>query len=81
MAWPRHLFALAGALRPLQGAGTLLGPAPLDDQRAAGIIMWVGGDFLFIIALALAIGAWAGAERREGERVDRRLSRAAREQG
>ncbi len=43
--------------------------------------MWVGGDFLFIIALALAIGAWAGAERREGERVDRRLSRAAREQG
>ena len=57
------------------------GPAPLDDQRAAGIIMWVGGDFLFVVALAFAIGAWAGAERREGERADRRLSRIVREQG
>ncbi|MBA3349484.1 MAG: cytochrome c oxidase assembly protein, partial [Actinobacteria bacterium] len=54
------------------------GPAPLDDQRAAGIIMWVGGDFLFIVALALSIGAWARAERREGERVDRRLGRPVR---
>ncbi|MDQ3785053.1 MAG: cytochrome c oxidase assembly protein [Actinomycetota bacterium] len=57
------------------------GPAPLDDQRAAGIIMWVGGDFLFILALALAFGAWAREERREGERMDRRLKSAVREQG
>jgi cytochrome c oxidase assembly factor CtaG len=62
----------------LGGSG---GQTPLDDQRAAGIIMWVGGDFLFIVALALAIGAWAGAERCEGERVDRRLGRAAGERG
>jgi len=57
------------------------GPAPLDDQRAAGIIMWVGGAFLFIVALAFAIGAWAREERREGERMDRRLKHAVREQG
>ncbi|MDQ3751781.1 MAG: cytochrome c oxidase assembly protein [Actinomycetota bacterium] len=52
-----------------------------DDQRAAGIIMWVGGDFLFIIALVLAIGAWARDERREGERVDRRLGGTVRGPG
>ncbi|MDQ3767614.1 MAG: cytochrome c oxidase assembly protein, partial [Actinomycetota bacterium] len=57
------------------------GPAPLDDQRAAGIIMWVGGDFLFILALALAISAWAREERREGERLDRRLKPAVRQRG
>ena len=57
------------------------GLSAIDDQRAAGIIMWIGGDFLFIIALALAIGAWARDERREGERVDRRLRRAVRGPG
>ena len=57
------------------------GPSPLDDQRAAGIIMWVGGDLLFIVALAFAIAAWARAERREGDRADRRLGRPLRERG
>lgn len=52
------------------------GPDPLSDQRIAGIIMWVGGDALFIVALALAAAAWMRYDRREAARVDRRLGRS-----
>ena len=50
-------------------------PSPAADQRIAGIVMWVGGDFLFIACLMAAIAAWIRHERREEARVDRRLGR------
>jgi cytochrome c oxidase assembly factor CtaG len=37
--------------------------ADLDDQKAGAIVMWVGGDMAFIIAIAIVIGAWMRAER------------------
>jgi cytochrome c oxidase assembly factor CtaG len=52
-------------------------PEALADQHIAGIIMWVGGDMLFVAALALAVGAWMRYDRREAARIDRRLERPA----
>lgn len=49
------------------------GPAPLADQGAAGVIMWVVGDGLFLFSLALAAVAWMRHDERDAERVDRRL--------
>jgi putative copper resistance protein D len=54
------------------------GTAVLDDQRLAGTIMWVAGDFLFIGALALAVLAWMRHEQRSTEHLDRRLDLADR---
>jgi cytochrome c oxidase assembly factor CtaG len=34
----------------------------LDDQKAGAIVMWVGGDMAFIVAIALVIGAWMRSE-------------------
>ena len=48
----------------------------LADQRTAGIVMWVGGDLLFIVALALAVGAWMRRDLKDAERIDRRLTGA-----
>ena len=54
------------------------GPAALGDQRLAGTVMWVAGDFLFIGALALAVLAWMHHEGRAAEHLDRRLDMADR---
>jgi putative membrane protein len=51
------------------------GPDPLTDQQLAGGLMWVGGDFLFIIPLLLAVAAWMRAEEARGARIDERLAR------
>ncbi len=48
----------------------------LADQRTAGIMMWVGGDLLFIVALAFAVGAWMRRDLKDAERIDRRLTGA-----
>lgn len=48
------------------------GPAPLDDQRLAGAVMWIGGDVLLLAWTGVAAAAWLRAEEREGERADRR---------
>jgi cytochrome c oxidase assembly factor CtaG len=57
------------------------GPAPLEDQRLAGAIMWAGGDLLFLVPLLLAVLAWFAAEEARGRAIDARLARerAARE--
>jgi cytochrome c oxidase assembly factor CtaG len=49
------------------------GPSPLDDQRLAGAIMWVIGDGLLFLSLALVAGAWMRRDQRDARRVDRRL--------
>jgi putative membrane protein len=53
------------------------GPTPLIDQQHAGTIMWVGGDFLFIAALILAVLAWMRHDQRATKHLDRRLDEAA----
>ena len=42
----------------------------IDDQRAGALIMWIGGDLAFVLALALVVGAWMRADRRDAERAD-----------
>lgn len=47
--------------------------ASIDDQRAAGAVMWIGGDVVLLGWTGVAAAAWLRAEEREGERADRRL--------
>jgi putative copper resistance protein D len=51
------------------------GPTPLEDQQLAGVIMWVGGDAVFLVALILAVWVWLRAEEAEGRRLDAKLDR------
>jgi cytochrome c oxidase assembly factor CtaG len=44
----------------------------LDDQRLAAGIMWVGGDLLFITAVAAVVWGWMRAEEADTARADRR---------
>jgi putative copper resistance protein D len=44
----------------------------LDDQRLAAGIMWLGGDFLFIAAVAAIVWGWMRAEEAGTVRADRR---------
>jgi putative copper resistance protein D len=46
------------------------GPSPLRDQQYAGIIMWVVGDVLFLIALACIAYGWVKYEERSAKRGD-----------
>ncbi|MDP9069553.1 MAG: cytochrome c oxidase assembly protein [Actinomycetota bacterium] len=77
LAHPARLGYLVAAL-PLQSflglalysSATPLYPAypDLADQRAGALVMWLGGDFVFVIAIALAIGAWMRADRTDAAR-------------
>lgn len=49
------------------------GPTPLADQQLAGAIMWLGGDLLFLAAVAALVVAWMRHEDRRTEGEDRRL--------
>jgi putative copper resistance protein D len=49
------------------------GPTALEDQQIAGGLMWLGGDFAFIIAVILLIAAWMRAEERWSVGEERRL--------
>jgi putative copper resistance protein D len=49
------------------------GPTALADQEAAGGIMWLGGDLLFIAAIAAILAGWMRHEDAQTARVDRRL--------
>lgn len=51
------------------------GPSPLTDQSLAGIIMWVGGDAAFLVALAFIAYGWVQHEERQARRQDRALAR------
>ena len=51
------------------------GPTPLSDQQAAGALMWVGGDMVFIVALVLVVMAWMRAEDRSAAATDARIER------
>ena len=47
------------------------GPTALFDQQAAGGIMWLGGDFLFIAAIAAILAGWMRREERDTARTER----------
>lgn len=50
-------------------------PAPIDDQRLAILILWLGGNVVFLLALAFLVGGWVSYERRNQHRTDLRLDR------
>lgn len=45
----------------------------LDEQRAAGAVMWIAGDVVLLAWTGVAAAAWLRVEEREGERADRRV--------
>jgi cytochrome c oxidase assembly factor CtaG len=52
--------------------GRTWGPSPLLDQQAAGAIMWVFGDLLFLVAGLLMVAAWWRDEERRAARTEGR---------
>ncbi|MEX0626233.1 MAG: cytochrome c oxidase assembly protein [Chloroflexota bacterium] len=48
------------------------GPTPTVDQSVGGMLMWVGGDVVFLLAMGLVVGAWVRAEDRRTARADAR---------
>jgi len=66
MALVGALIALADdVLYPFYGAGPQAwGLTPLADQRAGGVIMWVPGTLVFLVALTAVFFRWAGEEAR-----------------
>jgi putative membrane protein len=55
--------------------GRTWGPSPLADQQAAGALMWVVGDMMFVMAVVLVVAAWMRAEDRNAAAVDARVER------
>jgi putative membrane protein len=53
------------------------GPAPLDDQKLGGVLMWVMGDMAFLLGMALVVASWAHLEDRRTARLDARLDAEA----
>ena len=49
------------------------GPSPLEDQSIAGGIMWLGGDFAFLIVVLFLVSAWMRDDERRAVGEDRRL--------
>ena len=49
------------------------GPSPLADQGMGGMLMWVGGDVVFLLAMGLVVAAWVRQEDRRTARLDARL--------
>src|SRR3954454_23318321 len=51
------------------------GPSALADQQAAGAIMWVVGDLVFVSTLVLLVVAWIRAEDQTAAADDARVAR------
>ena len=49
------------------------GPTPLEDQQLAGAIMWLGGDFAFLVTVLLLVAVWMRDEERRTVGEERRL--------
>jgi putative copper resistance protein D len=59
------------------------GPTALADQNLGGIVMWVFGDVVFLIAMAAVVAGWVRHEDRRTAVLDARLDaeQAARDRG
>ena len=75
---PQNSFlglAILSATAPLYAHYATLGrdwgPAVLDDQVAAGAVMWVAGDLVFLIAILGIVVGWMRREERETRATDR----------
>ena len=53
------------------------GPSPLVDQNVGGMLMWVGGDVVFLLAMGLVVATWVRHEDRRTARLDARLDAEA----
>ena len=51
-------------------------PDPMTDQRMAIIILWIGGNMVFLAALVGIIARWLAYEQRNQRRTDRRIALA-----
>jgi putative membrane protein len=49
------------------------GPTSLADQSIGGILMWVVGDVVFLVAMGSVVAAWVRHEDRRTARLDARL--------
>ena len=79
LAMPQNSFlgiALMSASRPLYDHYVTnvrnWGPTPLVDQNVGGMLMWVGGDIVFLLGMGLVVAAWVRAEDRRTAREDAR---------
>jgi putative copper resistance protein D len=77
---PQNTFlavAILGSTVPLYAHYATLvrswGPSVLEDQGQAGGLMWIGGDVLFLAAMAAILAGWMAHEQRQEVAVDRRL--------
>ena len=77
---PQNTFlavAILGSSVPLYAHYATLvrswGPSALEDQQQAGGLMWIGGDVLFLAAMAAILAGWMIHEKSREEIVDRRL--------
>ena len=57
--------------------GRTWGQGPLADQRTGAAMLWLLGDVLALVAGAVVVARWVGAERRATIRLDRQLDAAA----
>jgi putative copper resistance protein D len=53
------------------------GPTALADQSVGGILMWVGGDIVFLAAMGAVVAAWVRHEDRRTARQDARMDAEA----
>lgn len=51
-------------------------PSPMTDQRLAILILWIGGNVIFLIALISIVVGWFRYEGRNAARIDWRLAKA-----
>lgn len=49
------------------------GPSAISDQQTAAVVMWIGGEAIVLLALAISAFAWMRHDDRMALREDRRL--------
>jgi hypothetical protein len=49
--------------------------SPMEDQRMAILVLWIGGNLIYLLGLVVVAHSWIGYEARNTHRVDRRLAR------
>jgi cytochrome c oxidase assembly factor CtaG len=76
------LMSAGGVLYPHYASnGRSWGPSVMADQSLGGILMWVFGDVVFLVAMGAVVAGWVRYEDRRTARLDARLDaeQAARE--